>query len=228
MVALSGIAPDIDAVAYAAGIVWYGFDKDLAFRNVWEVIHHRYTHGLGFILLTGIVVFLLLRRPAWTGSQLSPTPHQQAYRVAGLAMLVSMLHIFCDLVAGGPTWPIFPWWPISSEPWSVSWSYTLAQWPNTVILVALLIAMMAYPKYSGYSPLESLNYRLDRWFTRIIESGSDELVAAEPEQGRQSMKASSTWTLRAMIYILLLLVCAIVVLPLMGDVGQLNLPVLLD
>ena len=111
LVALSGIAPDIDAVAYAAGIVWYGFDKDLAFKNVWEVIHHRYTHGLGFVLLTGILVFLITRWPAMTRSNVSAVTPGHALKVAGFAMLASMIHVFADLVAGGPTWPVFPLWP---------------------------------------------------------------------------------------------------------------------
>jgi hypothetical protein len=48
IVGLSGLAPDIDVLAYAGAIVYYGFDKDLAFENVRQVVHHRYTYGLGF------------------------------------------------------------------------------------------------------------------------------------------------------------------------------------
>jgi hypothetical protein len=48
IVALSGLAPDIDVLAYAGAIVYHCFDKDLAFENVRQVVHHRYTHGLGF------------------------------------------------------------------------------------------------------------------------------------------------------------------------------------
>ena len=38
IVALSGFAPDIDVLAYAGAIVYFGFDKDLAFEN-WQAKH---------------------------------------------------------------------------------------------------------------------------------------------------------------------------------------------
>ena len=78
-------------VAYIVAIVYYGFDQEKAFENVWQVVHHRYTHGLAFVLLTGVAAWLLSSR---------------SMRVAALAMLASAIHNFCDLVGGGPTWPI--------------------------------------------------------------------------------------------------------------------------
>lgn len=224
IVALSGLAPDIDVVAYAGALVWYGFDKDLAFKNVWEVIHHYYTHGIGYILLTGIVVYLLLRRPGSTGSSLAPATQDHALKVAGLAMIASMVHLFLDLVAGGPTWPIFPWWPISAEPWGVGWSYTLAQWPNTVVLVSLLVAMMFYPRLSGYSPLEAINYRLDAWFTHIVVHGSDHGATATLEADSTMVQANRSRYVRIIVYVALLVVCALILIPLAKDTGQLNLP----
>ena len=53
--------PDFDVVAYVGAILWYGFDKDKAFENVWQVVHHRYTHGLAFVLVTAIVADGLMR-----------------------------------------------------------------------------------------------------------------------------------------------------------------------
>ena len=34
----------------------------LAFENVWQVVHHRYTHNLTFVLLSGAVAWLLATR----------------------------------------------------------------------------------------------------------------------------------------------------------------------
>ncbi|TNF98405.1 MAG: hypothetical protein EP297_08135 [Gammaproteobacteria bacterium] len=228
LIALSGLAPDIDAVAYAGAIVWYGFDKDQAFINVWEVIHHRYTHGLGFILFTGIIVYLLVRKPSLTGSHVKQAARNQAYRVAGLAMLASLVHVFSDLVAGGPTWPVFPLWPITDQPWAVSWSFTLAQWPNTVILVSLLVAMMLYPKMMGYSPLESINYNLDRWFVHIIQHGSDHPTTTASGEVAAADSGKRSLIVRLLIYVILFVIIAAILIPLGIDTGQLNLPAFLE
>ncbi len=165
IVALSGLAPDIDVLAYLGAIVYFGFDKDKAFGQVWQVVHHRYTHGLGFILLTGLLVYWLVARTASKPGMDSPT------KVAFWAMAASVTHNFFDLVGGGPTWPIYPAWPLADTPWSVPWSWTLAEWPNAVILFACLGGMFWYAKLRGYSPLEAINYRLDAWFCGIVQQG---------------------------------------------------------
>jgi membrane-bound metal-dependent hydrolase YbcI (DUF457 family) len=146
---------DVDVLAYAGALLYYRLDKDLAFENVWRVVHHRYTHGLTFVLLTGVVAWLL-------------SSNQSARaRVALFAMAASALHMFCDLVAGGPTWPIYPLWPISDLGWSASWSWTIGEWPNIAILFACLAGMFAYAKLAGRSPLECFGDRADAWFVRI-------------------------------------------------------------
>jgi membrane-bound metal-dependent hydrolase YbcI (DUF457 family) len=155
IVAWAGLAPDIDVLAYAAALVYYRLDKDLAFENVWRVVHHRYTHGLTFVLLTGGVAWMLA------------TSQAARVRVALLAMVASALHIFCDLVAGGPTWPVYPLWPVSDLGWSASWSWTIGEWPNIAILFACLAAMFAYAKFGARSPLECFGDRADAWFVRI-------------------------------------------------------------
>lgn len=158
LVAWAGFAPDLDVLAYLGAIVWFGFDKDRAFGEVWRVIHHRYTHGLGFILLVGIIMYLLARRDGGAGA---------ARRVGCLSVVAGVVHLFGDLVAGGAEWPIYPYWPLSDLAWSQASSYSLAQWPNTVILAGLLVAMIAYPRYTGRSPMEVFHYGLDRGFVAI-------------------------------------------------------------
>lgn len=206
IVALSGLAPDLDVLAYVAGIGYYDFDRDLAFEHVWSVVHHRYTHGLGFILLTGIVAWLLVRN----------REPDQSLRVAALAMAACAIHVFCDLVGGGPTWPVYPAWPISDFAWSAPWSWTLAQWPNTVILFSLLAGMFLYARLAARSPLESINYRLDHWFVTIVRQG------AYPEAAGQRISSGGNRSLRIWIYLFLALLVLAVLAPLDFDASQFN------
>jgi len=154
IVAWSGLAPDVDVLAYAGALVYYRFDKDLAFENVWRLVHHRHTHGLTFVLLTGIAAWLLAAR--------SPA----RARVALLAVIAAAIHNFFDVVAGGPTWPVYPYWPISDLPLSASWSWTIGEWPNVLILLVCLAGMLAYARVAGRSPLECFGDRADAWFVR--------------------------------------------------------------
>ena len=156
VVAWAGLAPDFDVLAYAGAIVYYGFDKDLAFVNVWQQVHHRYTHGLAFVLATGMVAWLLASRGAGRA------------RVAALAVLASAIHNFCDIVAGGPTWPIYPLWPFSDFTWHASWSWTIGEWPNIVILFACLAGTLLYARTVGRSPLECFGSRADAWLVRTV------------------------------------------------------------
>ena len=143
IVAWSGLAPDIDVLAYVGAILWYRLDKDLAFENVWRVVHHRYTHNLTFVLLTGIVACLLASRfIAARGGPARSVDGARVWRVAMLSMLASALHNFCDIVGGGPTWPVYPLWPLSDFGWTANWSWTLSEWPNTVILFSCLAGTM--------------------------------------------------------------------------------------
>ena len=219
IVALSGLVPDIDVLAYLGAIIYFGFDKDLAFEHVWQVIHHRYTHGLGFALLTGIIAFIIASR----GVNPEDLTYRRAIRVAVLSAAVSVIHIFCDVVGSGPTWPVYPFWPISDFAWAVSWSWPLSAWPNTLILFSGLAGMVWYAKLSGHSPLEAINYKLDRWFVTIIQHGSsrpyDEIQ--DPEVIAAGVRA--VVRTRILIYVLLLLVIVAVLAPLGFQTDQLNL-----
>jgi membrane-bound metal-dependent hydrolase YbcI (DUF457 family) len=157
IVAWAGFAPDLDVLAYIGALAYYRLDKDLAFENVWQVVHHRYTHNLGFVLVTGIVAYLLAG------------PRRAA--VAGYAMLACAIHNFLDIVAGGPTWPVYPLWPLSPLPWSASWSWTIGDWPNLVVLFACLGGALAYARHVGRSPLECFGERADAWLVRTVRGG---------------------------------------------------------
>lgn len=156
IVAWAGFAPDFDVLAYGAAILWYGLDKDLAFENVWRVVHHRYTHGLTWVLLVGIVAW-------WLAS-----PGAARLRVASLAVLACAMHNFFDVVAGGATWPIYPFWPLNDLAWGVPWSWTIGEWPNVLVLFACLAGALLYGKAAGRSPLECFGDRADAWLVGVV------------------------------------------------------------
>ena len=212
IVAWSGLAPDIDVFAYIGAILWYGLDKDLAFENVWQVVHHRYTHNLSFVLLTGIVAWLLAARFApsrGSAGAANSATGARAWRVALLAMLASALHNFCDIVGGGPTWPIYPLWPLSDFGWTASWSWPLSEWPNTLILFSCLAATMLYAKFASRSPVELFGRRADRWFANVVQRGSDRSAATAGEA-----TVRTRVPLRLIIWVLVTLVTIAVLAPL--------------
>jgi len=195
LVAWAGFAPDFDVLAYMVAIVWFGLDRDRAFAEVWQVIHHRYTHGLGFIVMVGVIMYLLARRDGDSSA---------AWRVGMLSVVAGVVHLFGDLVAGGADWPIYPYWPVSDLAWIQANSFSLAQWPNTVILSSLLVAMVLYPRYTGRSPMESFNYHVNQRFVAITR---------QPLLGDGQPSEHSART-RWLVYGLLLLVVLAVLLPL--------------
>jgi membrane-bound metal-dependent hydrolase YbcI (DUF457 family) len=192
LVAWAGFAPDLDVVAYVGAIVYYRFDQELAFENVWSVVHHRYTHGLFFIaILAAVAFFLADRRPGATGPR----------KVALLAALAAGLHCFFDVIAGGPTWPIYPFWPLAESAWSVPWSWTIGEWPNLAILYGAIALGLAYARVVGRSPMECFGDRADRWLVSVMRQ---ETAAPAPRRNRQ----------RLVIWICVLVVVAAILIPL--------------
>jgi membrane-bound metal-dependent hydrolase YbcI (DUF457 family) len=151
----------VDVAAYLGAIVWYRGDKDLAFENVWKVVHHVYTHNLAFVAVVGVLAWWLARGDP-----------RSRLRVAGFAMLACALHNFLDLVGGGPTWSIYPLAPVSGFGWSVPWSWTIGEWPNVVVLVSCLAGTLAYARVAGRSPLECFGDRPDRWLVTVVRQGA--------------------------------------------------------
>ncbi len=185
IVTWAGILPDADVVPYALAASKYWLVDGEGFSVAWhhafdEVhihVHHHYTHGIGFVLLAGLLAALLAGHRIRSATEPGPLPGRNAPRlsrlpVAALAMGTVGLHCLCDVIASGPRWPIYPLWPLSDVKWGVSWSWTLADWPNLLILALLLVATRQYAKAKGRSPLEAFSTRLDRGLVRVIRGGS--------------------------------------------------------
>jgi membrane-bound metal-dependent hydrolase YbcI (DUF457 family) len=191
IVAWAGFAPDVDVLAYIGALAYYRLDKDLAFENVWQVVHHRYTHNLSFVLLVGAIAWWLAPREQG-GSTRRP--------VALYAMLACALHNFLDLVAGGPTWPIYPLWPFSGLAWAASWSWTIGEWPNLVVLFACLAGMFAYARFAGRSPMECFGTGAERWWLGVVNARAD----LAPSAGSRRLR----WIIWAALALLVLAVLA--------------------
>jgi len=158
IVAWAGLMPDIDVLAYVGALLYYRFDKELAFENVWKEVHHRYTHNLAFVLVTGAIAYWLA----------SARDARHKARVAMLAMTACALHNFLDVVGAGPTWPIYPLWPFPGPGWSATWSWTIGDWQNIAIFVVLTVGMFVYARARGRSPMECFGDRADRWFCGVV------------------------------------------------------------
>lgn len=119
-------------------------------------------------------------------------------------MVAAAIHNFFDIVAGGPTWPVYPLWPLSDLAWTASWSWTIGEWPNVAILFACLAGMLLYAKFAARSPLECFGERADAWLARTVRGGAP--------QARGGM-------LRWLIWAAILIVVIAVLAPLGSDMA---------
>jgi hypothetical protein len=190
IVTVAGLLPDADVIPYAAAATANWLVKGQAFSAAWRnafedvhlKVHHHYTHGVGFVAATAAGAFLLSQWAASSGAPptpLSPTKGEgdrkarsgagmASVKVALLAALACVLHVLGDVIASGPSWPVYPLWPFSDAAWGYPWSWTLADWPNIALLALLLLAARQYAKVRGRSPLEALSTRLDARLVAII------------------------------------------------------------
>ncbi len=210
IIALAGLSPDFDVVAYVGAYLYFGFDRNRAYEEVWQTVHHHYTHGFSFAVLVGVMAWLWARSAAPTRAG----PQDAALSVALLAFTAVLLHVFFDVMAAGARFPVFPFWPVSDFAWTVSWSWELKDWPNQVVTLCALAAVIVYAKLAGRSPLEALNYRLEAWVVNIAQQGSDSTTQSGTTQLLGMHRA--TWV-RIVIYLSLLVVCAVVVIPVADD-----------
>lgn len=152
-----GILPDADAIAYVIGAIP---NLDIDEGYVFFVsVHHRYTHGLVMLLAAALFAAVFARRKL---------------RTALLTGIVVIGHLLCDLVASGPEFPIYPFWPFdkwicqTSIPWTVSWSIPVQEWPNLLAGFVLLVAAFGMGRRIGRTPLEAISLKMDEELLRQL------------------------------------------------------------
>jgi inner membrane protein len=133
LITLAGVLPDLDG----AGILWSA--------DAYTAVHRAAGHGLAFALL-------------WAGLTLYRA--DQPGRTAGLAMLAFHAHLLLDLVGTGGL-PIRYFWPFSDLGWTYAGRWTLASWPNAVVMGLTLIGVL----WVGWRTAKVVNRRrhVDTW-----------------------------------------------------------------
>ncbi len=134
LVALAGVAPDLDGLSLAWGEAAYAR---------W---HHVLTHGLFAALVCSVVLGALAR---------------QRLQVALWSCLAFHAHLLCDLAGSGPGWPLVYGWPwsVSEVSWAGQWN--LASWQNAVFGLGVTLGGLAAAAWVGRTPFELISARLD-------------------------------------------------------------------
>ena len=146
LVALAGIAPDIDGVGIFV-------DKITGTTNYFLQYHHVVGHSLVFAVLFSMMAFGLART--------------QRLLTLGLAFLAFHLHILCDLIgsrgSSGYQWPIHYLYGINNDlVWTVNWQWELNAWPNLLVMAVLVGLIIPVARLKRASFLEIFSARLDR------------------------------------------------------------------
>ena len=114
LITLAGVLPDFDG----AGILWS--------EDAYLVAHRAVGHGLVFALV-------------WLALTLARADERRSTAV--LAALSFHLHLLLDLVGTGGL-PIRYFWPFSERGWSYAGRWTLASWPNAIVMILTLLGVL--------------------------------------------------------------------------------------
>lgn len=153
IVALSGLAPDVDGLGLVVDLVTRGSSNE---TNWWGDYHHTLGHCLSFGLFIGIIALLFARRNRWM--------------TAALVLVVVHLHLLCDIAGGlgpdGYQWPIPYLWPFAAEPqWTWSGQWALNAWPNMVITAGCIAATLYLAWRRGFSPVDVVS---PKWDAKVV------------------------------------------------------------
>jgi len=158
LVALSGLAPDLDGLGIVADFVRHAVrgGEDYFY---YQKFHHTLLHGI-FGAFVIAMVFCCFAERRW--------------RVLALCFVVAHLHFLCDLVGSrGPgvedNWPIHYLMPFNRD-WTWRWSHRwpLNAWPNRVISVVLMGGCLYVPLKCGDSVVGVFNRRADQVFVPVL------------------------------------------------------------
>jgi membrane-bound metal-dependent hydrolase YbcI (DUF457 family) len=152
IVALSGLAPDVDAPV----LLCMGKDAFIEY-------HHDWTHHLAGAALAAAAGLALGRRRAAT---------------AALAVAAWCGHLLLDMLGAGErnedgswAYPLPLLWPFSDRefhPFPFSWP--LASWQNGAVMIAALVLMGRLAVVEGRTVLEVFSLRLDGAVVRAIRA----------------------------------------------------------
>jgi hypothetical protein len=155
MIAVAGVAPDLDGLGIVAEVLTRNSARPLMW---WSEYHHVLGHNLGFgLLLTATAFLLSVRR--WV--------------TASLVFVSFHLHLLGDLVGSrgpdGDQWPIPYLLPFTSG-WQLAWrgQWELNAWQNFVVTGVALLAVFALAWKRGNSPLEMMSASANRSFVAAL------------------------------------------------------------
>ena len=157
VVALAGVAPDLDGLGAIAEVATRDSDRPLLWFSEY---HHVLGHNIGAALLVMAVAFMIA---------------QKRWLTAVLAGISFHLHLIGDLVGGrgpdGYEWPI-PYLLPFSDSWELIWSgqWALNAWPNFVVTGAALSFTFYVAWTRGISPLEMISTRANEAFVTTLRN----------------------------------------------------------
>lgn len=148
LIALSGIAPDLDGLGIVPELLTRNSDHPLPWFTEW---HHILCHN---ILAAGVcvgLVALLAKRSRGLA--------------AGLAGVAFLLHLVCDVAGSrgpdGNQWPVPVLLPFDGWGWIWAGQWRLDSWQNLLITGAALVAVGVLARRRGRTPVEILSPRAD-------------------------------------------------------------------
>ena len=158
IIALAGIAPDLDGLGIVAEVLTEHSDTPLLWY--WQY-HHTLLHNLGGAFLMAVVAALLATRRRWL--------------VVLLAEVSFHLHLLGDIVGSkgpeGHQWPI-PYLLPFSDSWQLTWSgqWELDAWQNLAITAVCIGATLLLAVRRGYSPVELVSLQMDAALVTSLRS----------------------------------------------------------
>lgn len=156
VVALAGVAPDVDGLGVIAEVL----TRNSAHPLLWFTDYHHALHNLAFGVVVAAIAFAIAR---------------SRWMTAALALLSLHLHLLCDIAgARGPEgygWPI-PYLSPFNRSVQLTWSgqWPLNGWQNFAITGALLLATFYFAWRRGFSPLEMVSAKADRTLVRTLRN----------------------------------------------------------
>jgi hypothetical protein len=172
LVALAGVAPDLDGLGMILDIATGRFANNKLFY--YPEYHHWLTHGLPAALVCAVVLAVLGRR---------------RWQVFWLSLLMFHLHLLFDLLGSrgpdkGDLWAIYYFGPISQNPmWTWKHQWRLDGWQNTVLTLVLFVWALWLAIRHGDSFIGVFNHRWDKVFVEVLRKWYSRLRGGLPAGG---------------------------------------------